>query len=278
MKIMSQVLLPNQFSQMLTICRYELLKSLRGKKVLGILSITIGVSLFLILVPELMGTDPPNSVTEFLILPLSSVFFIIVISAAFFGSGSLVSEFHERTGYSLFINPVSRETIWFGKFLSAEMLSFLAIGIFYGIISGGAFLTYGELPSELLQSFAFSLFTITMLTSFAFFVSSISRGPTSAAVIVFLLFILVLPLVDQFLMNFAELKPWFTPTFAKGIIDFVLFDPYPIDVAPGELPRGPNDYHRFVPYVDESIMILAGYIVTFCLASIWFFRRKEMIN
>lgn len=275
---MSQIQIPNHLSQIFTVCRYELLKSLRGKRILGILSISVSFSLLLILVPAIAGFDPPNSVTEFFEIPLGLVFFLIVITAAIFGSSAIISEFHERTGYSLFPNPVTRESIWFGKFLATEFLSFAVIGTFYGIISIGAFLTYSKLPIELVQSFIFSLAVVTMLTSISFFISTISRGPTSAAVIVFLVFILVLPLIDEFVIGFAEVKPWFTPTFAREIVENVMLVPYPLDLEPGELPRGPNDFHRFVPYIDDSLVVMISYIVTFSLASIYLFKKREMLS
>lgn len=275
---MSQIQIPNQFSQMFTICSYELLKSLRGKKILGILSISVGISLGLLLVPEITGFDAPHSVNEFFAIPLSFVFFVLVITVAFFASSSIVSEFHERTGYSLFPNPVTRETIWFGKFLATEILSFVVIGVYFGIISLGALVTYGELPSVLGQSLVFSFLVVTMLASISFFISAFSRGPTGAAVLVFLLFILVLPMVDQLVMNFGEEKPWFTPTFVRGIIENVMLEPYPLDLEPGEYPRGPNDFHRFVPYIDDSIMVMISYIIIFSLASIFLFKRRELIN
>jgi len=275
---MSQIQIPNKLSQMLTICRYELLKSLRGKKILGILSIAVGVSLLLVLVPEITGIDPPNSVREFFEIPLGFIFFILVITVALFASSSIISEFHERTGYSLFINPVTKETIWFGKFLATEIISFAVIGIFYGIISIRAALIYDDLPNEVAQSFVFSLVVVTMLTSISFFISSFSRGPTSAAVIVFLLFMLILPMIDQFVMSFGEVKPWFSPTFARGIVENVMIVPYPIDLEPGELPKGPFDFHRFVPYIDDSLMVMISFIVIFSLASIYLFKKREMLN
>jgi len=275
---MSQIQLPSSFNQSITICRFEILKSLKEKRFAGLLAITLGISIFLVLAPEIFGTDIPRSATEYLLTPLGFLFFLLVIVSALFGSSSIVSEFHERTCYSLFVNPITRNTIWFGKFLAAETLAIAIIGIFYGIISVGAFAEYEELPKEIFQSIGFSILTVTMLMSFSFLISSISRGPTSAAVIVFFLFILFLPLMDQILMGIGEIKPWFSPTFSKGIIENSLLDPYPIDITPGELPRGPFDIQRFVPYVDESIMIMISYSVVFSLASLFFFKRREMLQ
>jgi len=273
---MSQIQVPNNFSQILTICRYELLMGIQGKKIPGILAITIGVAIALLVVPEILGVEESKSVSQFLIAPIGFGFFLLIITAALFGSSSLVTEFHERTGYSLFPNPVSRTTIWFGKFLSAEILGLSVISIFYGIISIGAYSKFNKIPLETVESFLFSFVVLTMLMSLSFLISSFSRGPTGAVVIVFLLFMLVFPIVDQFVMNLAEIKPWFSPTFMKGIIENVMVDPYPLDLIPGEMPRGPFDFQRFVPYIEESLSVMFVYIVTFSVASIYIFKQREM--
>jgi len=273
---MSQIQVPNNFSQILTICRYELLMGIQGKKIPGILAITIGIAIALLVVPEILGVEESKSVSQFLIAPIGFGFFLIIITAALFGSSSLVTEFHERTGYSLFPNPVSKTTIWFGKFLAAEILGLGVISIFYGIISIGAYSKFNKIPVETVESFLFSFVVLTMLMSLSFLISSFSRGPTGAVVIVFLLFMLVFPIVDQFLMNLAEIKPWFSPTFMKGIIQNVMTVPYPLDLIPGETPRGPFDFQRFVPYIEESLIVMFVYIVTFSVASIYIFKQREM--
>ncbi len=77
-------------------------------------------------------------------------------------------------------------------------------------------------------------------------------------------------------MTLAEIKPWFSPTFMKGIIENVMRDPYPLDLIPGEFPRGPFDFQRFVPYIEESLAVMSAYIVTFSFASIYIFKQREM--
>ena len=273
---MSQILVPNNFSQILTICRYELLMGIKGKKIPGILAISIGIPVVLLVVPEILGVEEAESVSHFLIVPIGFGFFLLIITAALFGSSSLVTEFHERTGYSLFPNPVSKTTIWFGKFLAAEVLGLGVISIFYGIISIGAYTKFNKIPVETIESFLFSFIVLTMLMSLSFLISSFSRGPTGAVVTMFLLFILVLPIVDQFLINLAEIKPWFSPTFMKGITENVMHDPYPLDLIPGEAPRGPFDFQRFVPYIEESLAVMFAYIVAFSFASIYVFKQREM--
>jgi len=275
---MSQIQLPSNLSQILTICRYELLIGIRGKKIPAVLGITVGITLALVIVPEILEVEHSNSSFEYLLMPIGFGFFLFITTAALFGSNSLVSEFHERTGYSLFPNPITWTSIWFGKFLSSEILGLSVICIFYGILSIGTYSIYNEAPSEIIESFLLSFVIVTMVMSVSFLISSFSRGPTGAVVLVFVIFILVLPIVDQFLINFAEMKPWFSPTFIREINQNILFDPYPIDLEPGEMPRGPYDFKRYVPYIDESLGIMFAYIVAFSFASIYLFNRREMTS
>jgi len=276
MKNMSLASLSNPASQVLTISRFEMLKHFRAKKVFGLLALAVGLAIFVIAIPELFDVDRPESERAFIGSSLDALGFLLVITAVLFGSNALSSEFHDRTGFALFPNPVSKWTIWLGKFLGAELTSFAIIGIYYGIIISATFSIYETVPIEVYISVVFSLFVTTMIMSFAFFLSSIINGPTSSAVFVFFLFILILPMIDAFLINLPEVKPWYSPTFSDGIIANILTVPYPSDLEPGALPRGPFDHERFVPYIFQSIVVLSIYTISFGLASAILFKRKEM--
>lgn len=134
------------------------------------------------------------------------------------------------------------------------------------------------MPEEIFHSLGFSFVSMTAIMSIAFLISSLFRGPTGAAVLVFFLFILILPIIDQVLIGIADIKPWFTPTFSSKIIDNILIVPYPSDLALGDSPRGPFDVHRFVPYVEESLLVLGSYILVASLVSIYVFKKREMIS
>jgi hypothetical protein len=55
-----------------------------------------------------------------------------------------------------------------------------------------------------------------------------------------------------------------------------MLDPYPLDLIPGEMHRGPFDFQRFVPYIEESLLVMFGYIIAFSAASIYIFKQREM--
>jgi ABC-type transport system involved in multi-copper enzyme maturation permease subunit len=256
--------------------RYEFLRIFKGKKLYGMIAFAFVVPILLVALPELLGGEYPDSTNDFVASQMSFMVIVIVISASFFGSSSIVSEFHDRTAYSLFPNPVNRESIWFGKFLTALAISFMISSVFYLVITIGTWIEYEDVPSEIFASWGLSFAVVMMITSISFLFSSILKGPTGATVAVFILFILIFPMVEGIVIAFAEEKPWWMPSFLAKVTEFSMFTPYPSDLEPGELPKGPFDHYRFVAYIDQSIVMMAAYILATSTASIFIFKRKEM--
>jgi len=191
---MSTYQIPSPASQALTITKYELLMYLRGKKILGIVAITVAVSALFIGLFEYLETQGPQTIQFDLSSPISFVFFLIVITAAFFGSSSISSEFNQKTGQILFSNPISRTSIWFGKFIAAEIITFSVISLYYSIIVSYAVISY-DAPIEIIPSLLFSFASATMIMSIAFLISSIFNGQTGAVVLIFALYQRILELM-----------------------------------------------------------------------------------
>ena len=273
---MSEIKTPAHFLQILTVMSYEFLKMFKGKKLYGMIAFAFLVPILLVSLPELLGGDYPDSANNFIASQMSFMVIVIVISASFFGSSAIVSEFHDKTAYSLLPNPINRESIWFGKYFAALSISFMISSIFYMVIVIGTFAEYESVPEEILPSWGLSFVVVMMVTSISFLFSSILKGPTGATVAVFILFILIFPMVEGIVIAFAEEKPWWLPSFLAKVTEFSMFTPYPSDLEPGQLPRGPFDHHRFVAYVDQSIVMMAAYILATSTASIFIFKKKEM--
>jgi ABC-type transport system involved in multi-copper enzyme maturation permease subunit len=267
---------PSNFDQIKTVAKYEFLKYVRGKNTPVMLAMGVAIPLLLVFLPEFFDAPDPEDREFYISALLGPIFFIQVIAVAFFGSGAIVSEFRDKTGFALFPNPINRTSIWFGKFIAAEIASFLVIAVYYVVISSATLYKFNELPNEIIFSLLFSFLITSSLLCITFLASSTFRSPTSALVIIILLFIIILPMVDQFLIALAEIKPWFTPSFSSGVITNILKVPYPIDLEESRLPLGPFDSARFVPYVAESILVLFLYLVVCATSSIAIFRRMEM--
>ncbi len=267
--------LPSQLHQSLTICKYELLIHLRKKKIFAILGIVVGVSILFMTMLYVMEPSPFLTDDFFVSIPLSFAPFLIILLASMFGSDTIVTEFKNKTGNTLFPNPVSRSSIWFGKFLSTELISAGVIILFYTIIIVHAAVHSYEIGSEVFLSLSFSLVTLTMIVSFAFLISSAFRGATGATILVFFLFIIILPIIDQVLGNVGEIKPWFSPTFAYGIIQHSLTVPYPTQGA-STMMLEQFGAVLFIPEILTSLGVMAAYTVAACTSSILIFRRREM--
>lgn len=256
--------------------RYEFLKSFKVRKLYGMLAFAYVVPILLISLPELLGGEYLDSPNDFISSQMNFLTIVIVISVSFFGSSALVSEFHNRTGYSLFPNPISRSSIWFGKFFTAIIISFVLSSIFYKVVAIGAWSIYGTVPEEIISSWALSFPIIVMITSISFLFSAVLKSQTAAIVSVFILFVLIFPMFEGILVGFADDKPWWLPSFISKVTEFSMYTPYPSDVNPGELPRGPFDQQRYVAYVDESLSLMFAYSILTGIASIIIFKNKEM--
>ena len=267
--------LPNPFVQSLVVFRFEFLKHAKSRKIIGSISISVAVSVLGFLSPELLGFENISSRT-FLSFPLGVIHVFLVLIVTLSGSNSLNSEFTEKTGYSLFTNPVGKNSIWLGKFIASEIICFLMIALYFVILTIGTAIFYDQVPLEIFYSLIFSLVAITAYMGITFFISSVFKGATASAVFVFFLLLMIIPLIDQMLIGVQEIKPWFSPTFSEQIIENILIKPYPSDLDPGQIPRGPFDVHRFVPYVAESLLVLLCYAAVFGSLSLLFFQKREL--
>ena len=267
---MSTYKIPSSASQALTISRYELLLYLRSKKILGIVAITIMVAVGFIVSYEFLGALGTEALGFDIASPISFVFFLITIIAAFFGSNSIMTEFNQRTGQLLFSNPVTRTSIWFGKFIASIVIAFSVIALYYSIIVSYAAISH-EVPIQILSSLLFSFVSTTMIMSFAFLISSIFRGQTGAAALVFALFIIVFPMVDGVMALLSDERPWFTPTFSSGIITHVLTNFTDQNTMS-------NSFFgtSLVPKIADSLGIMISYIVASSALSIFIFKRRDV--
>ena len=124
---------PNSVRQIATVAKYELLKYLRGRRLLAIVLLTIIISAIFLIVPPAIGTAYPKDPTDFITRVLSFLSVLSILSATFFGADAIVSEYESKTGYFLFPNPIRKTAIFLGKFIASVLVSVGAIGLYYVI-------------------------------------------------------------------------------------------------------------------------------------------------
>ena len=88
---------PSNFVQIKIVAKYEFLKYVRGKKIHAMLAMAVAIPLLVILLPEFFDSPDPEYDELYLFALVGPVFFIQVIAVAFFGSGMIVSEFHDNS-------------------------------------------------------------------------------------------------------------------------------------------------------------------------------------
>lgn len=205
---------------------------------------------------------------------LSFASMLVMICATFFGADAIVSEFQNRTGYLVFPNPIKRTTLFLGKFAASMTSSILLIVIMYagvGILS--VFASRG-VDDDYLLSFAFTLEYLTAAMAVAYVISSVLKGSTGAIVLTFFMFLMILPIVDGMSMV-ANVKVEASLTFAGGVIQYILYDPYPVDSTldfPG------MSFSSFYPDPGTAAVVMASYAAIGIVLGLVLFRRKQLVG
>jgi len=275
---------PNIIRQIAIVARYELLKYLRGRRLLAIVLLTVIVSAIFLVVPPAIGSQYSKDPTEFVTNTLQFLSVLSILSATFFGADAIVSEFESKTGYFLFPNPIRKTTIFLGKFVASALVSVGAIALYYLIAVASVRVIDGSIPANTGLSFAYSLVYLFAILAVAYLFSAVMRSSVYSLILTFFTFFLILPIVSS-VGELAKFKPWFSITFSSGIATDILKNPYPTDTMiattagrgagvpePGALISGAQYY----PAVTVSLIVMAAYFIVAFLLAIVLTRRREM--
>ncbi|MDD1767198.1 MAG: ABC transporter permease [Methanomassiliicoccales archaeon] len=273
----SNLHLPSDFVQTGTVARYELLKHLRSKRLLGIFVLEFAIIALIMVIPPLQGHDYPSDPADFAKMFVRWVWILTVVGTTLFAGDSLVSEFQHRTGYLLFPNPVKRRILFVGKFAATLAIMFLALAIYYAVVSILALAIDGSISGLTASSFGLALLFAVSASTIGYLLSSVMKGSTGALVLTFAFLFLILPIVDG-VLTFSQVKPDFSLTFSTSAIIDVMDSPYPIDfVETIEMPGGGVfEYASYYPNVGVAIAVGAVYAIVATGISLWLFIRREM--
>ncbi len=273
---------PSSLRQIATVTKYELLKYLRGRRLLAIVVLTIIISAIFLIVPPAIGADYSKDPKEFTVNMLSFLGILAILSATFFGADAVVSEYESKTGYFLFPNPIRKTAIFFGKFIASALVSVGAIGLYYAIAVVSVRVIDGSIPTNTGLSFIYSLFYLFAILAIAYLFSAIMRSSVYSLVLTFFTFFLILPIVDA-VGSFAKFKPWFSVTFASGISQYVFQSPYPTDIVFntttfGGPSAGATSFSlvQYYPEIRLSLIVMAVYFVVAFVSAILIAQRREM--
>jgi len=274
---------PGSAQQIGTVMRYELLKYLLGWRLLAIVLLTVLMSAIFLVVPPAIGSAYPSDPKVFVKNMLSFLLVLSVLSATFFGADAIVSEYESKTGYFLFPNPIRKTSIFLGKFTASALVSVGAITLYYLIAVVSVRVIDGSIPANTGVSFAYSLVYLFAILAIAYLFSAVMHSSVYSLVLAFFTFLLIMPTID-FVGSMAQFKPWFSITFAGGISQYVLQNPYPTDrvLPPMVSPIGPQagttpySLVLYYPEIRLSLIVIAAYFVIAFGLGFVIARRREM--
>ena len=211
--------------QTAVISKYELKKYLRGRKIV-IFAILMGAWLILnialpYLVSDGLGTDPNVMAGSF----LSIMLFFVVLLAMLFVSGTIVSEFEERTALMLFTKPLRKWSVFMGKIITAFAVGFVFILIYYAITAAVSLVVMGAVSSSMAVSLGLAVTYLFGTAGVAVLISSLVNKSSTAAILTFVTLLMIMTVISGILGAYS-VDPWFmldtsggniTGCFAGGI-------------------------------------------------------------
>ncbi len=203
---------------------------------------------------------------------LSFATILIIIAATFFGSDAIVGEFQNRTGYLVFPTPLKRWVLFFGKFAASITAGLVVTVLFYAGVALLSFTTIGGVDDDFALSLAFAIGFLVAATAVAYLISSVLRGSTGATVLTFLMFIIILPIIDS-VSQFTGTKIDASLTFASGITGYIVLDPYPVDTSTEQFGF---TFYAFYPDPWIAAIVFLAYSVICIALSLLLFYRKQL--
>lgn len=187
--------LPSDLKQVGVVAKYDVMKYLRSRRLLGMLIIE---AIVLIAITVLLATSSNPKTADGVVGQYAGfATILIVIGATLFGGDAIVSEYQGRTGYLLFPNPIKKVSIIIGKFISAVAAMVLILVIYYaialvaGLVMGNGFSTLGLASLGLAILYGISALAV------AFLISSFMKGTAGSLILTFALFFFVLDIISS---------------------------------------------------------------------------------
>jgi len=267
---------PSDASQLVSVTKYELLKHLRSKRLLGILAISIIIFALMLAVPPLTGYEYKSEAAAFAEDFFSWTSTLVIVGATLFAGDALVSEFQNRTGYLIFPNPVRRSVYFVGKFLAILIIMGLVLLLYYGLVSISSLAITGGVSPLTLSSLGLGVLFAAAAGAVGYLISAVMKGSTGSLVLTFAILFLIFPIVDG-VMTIVKVEPNFSLTFGAGAIQYIMRTPYPQDfVQSFDWGGGTFEMTYYFPDPGLAVGMMVAYAVVCLLIAGILFNRREM--
>ena len=195
---------------------------------------------------------------------------LVVMSVAFFGGDAISGEYQNKTGFFLLPNPIRRSSVYIGKFISAIVASSIMI-LIYAVVSlaNGIYYFGPTVPEAFLQSLLYAWIYLVAAMSLTFLFSSMFKSSAISVLMVVILLLFVFNVIDLVAGTIASVEPWFSITYAEGIVSSVLSGTA-TSAAGGAARIGPS----FAATVPEGLAIMGAYFLISGILGLVLFERK----
>ncbi len=203
---------------------------------------------------------------------------VILLSAAFFGGDAISGEFQNKTGYFLVPNPLRRSVIYIGKWLAAMGASTMILAVFTLIsLANGIYFFGASFPIEFGESLLLAWIYLVAALGLTFMFSSLFKSSSISILMTVILLLFAFNVIDTITTLVVGIEPWFSITYAAGIISNVLVVPYPTGKT--VIPAAPNfRVTTFNSSIPEGLAIMAVYFVLSAAVGLLLFERKEFTS
>ena len=264
---------PSGLAQCGVQAEFEFLNYLRSTRfyILLVIVATIGIAIMAVMYvyrPPTYLSSPMSFYSEWW---GTVVGLCVILTGIFFGADAISSEFQNKTGYYLLPNPVSKSSIFIGKWIAAFLASAIAIGVYAAItLADGAIYFGSNIPYQFGESFVFALFYIFPILGFSFFISSLFKNNSSSILLTAILLLFGFSFITPLITAFSNSEPWYVLTYGAGIITNVLsssgYPPHEVVIA------GSSSYHATIP---EGLAIMLAYFVVTSILGIILFEKED---
>ncbi len=266
---------PSSVTQIGIIAKYEIANYFRARRFFILLIIALAFSaLFTFLIAH-YGV-PSGGVDGFYSEWWgNSASYIVIFSAIFFGGDAISGEFQNKTGYFLVSNPIRRSSIYIGKWLAAVAASLIIFAVYAAIAVGNGLYYYpASLPSELGQSFVFTLVYLIATIGLVFFFSSMFKNSSYSILVAAVLLLFGFSIIQTLIGIFAHIEPWFLLTYGSAIISDVFLSPYPPHTSVVQATRRLS-FTAYNPTIPEGLAIMLIYFAVTAVLGLVLFELKE---
>ncbi len=214
---MTELTLNDDLRQTFVIMKYEFKKYLKGRRILIFGALVAVVLALLTTLPYLLGHELPDDPADLGVLYTAFVSLLVLVSATLFTSGTLSSEFEERTALVLFTKPLRKWSIYIGKYTTATILGIAFMLVYFVATSIVSLVVDGALPPHIVISFGLTILYVISTGGIAMMISSFTKKSSTSAILTFITLLLLISLVTGIMYTYG-INTWFMLDDASGYI------------------------------------------------------------